>query len=226
LGSLSNNAPTLYSNPHNWTYDYSVCGFNVTQALRANGLYALPFHANRLVEGWQLSGILAVSTGLPFNVSDGVDQSNQINGVPRPNYAPNNPAITVGNVTFPACNNQPYIRTVAMWFNPNCFSQEPYGTLGNFAREGLYGPGLTNLDMALLKTTTIRENVTLQFRAEFFNILNHTNLSYPSSAQQTIFTGTPSPTTTLGRNSTAGQILSYVYTAPSREIQLGLKLVF
>jgi len=226
LGSLSNNAPTLYSNPHNWTYDYSVCGFNVTQALRANGVYALPFHANRLVEGWQLSGILSVSTGLPFNVSDGVDQSNQINGVPRPNYAPNNPAITVGNVTFPACNNQPYIRTVAMWFNPNCFSQEPYGTLGNFAREGLYGPGLTNLDMALLKTTKIRENVTLQFRAEFFNILNHTNLSYPSTAQQTIFTGTPSPTTTLGRNSTAGQILSYVYTAPSREIQLGLKLIF
>lgn len=99
--------------------------------------------------------------------------------------------------------------------------QEPYGTLGDFSREGLYGPGLTNLDMALLKSTRIRENMNLQFRAEFFNILNHTNLSYPAAA---LFTGTPSPTTTLGRNATAGQITTYA--SPSREIQLGLKLVF
>ena len=55
-----------------------------------------------------------------------------------------------------------------MWFNPNCFSLEPFGTLGNFAREGLYGPGLVNLDMALLKSTKIRENMNLQFRAELF----------------------------------------------------------
>ena len=108
-----------------------------------------------------------------------------------------------------------------MWFNPNCFSQEAFGTLGNFAREGLYGPGLTNLDFAILKTTKIRENVNLQFRAEFFNILNHTNLTYPAS---TIFSGTASATATLARNATAGQITTYA--SPSREIQLGLKLIF
>ena len=221
LGSLSANAPTLYSNPHAWGADRSVCGYNVTQALRLNSLFAFPFHGNRLIEGWQLSGILTASTGLPFNVTDGVDQSNQINGVPRPDYAPNNPAITVGGISYPACNNHPIIGTTAQWFNPNCFNPEAFGTLGNFSREGLYGPGLTNLDMALLKGTRIRENVTLQFRAEVFNILNHTNLSYPASA---LFTGTPSPTATLGRVSTAGQITAYA--APSREIQLGLKLIF
>jgi len=221
LGSLSANSPTLYSNPHDRAPDYSVCGYNVTQALRVNSLVALPFHGNRLVEGWQLSGILAANTGLPFNVTDGVDQSNQINGVPRPDYAPNNPAITVGGVSYPACNNHPFLGTVRTWFNPNCFNPEAFGTLGNFSREGLYGPGLVNVDMALLKSTRIRENVNLQFRAEVFNILNHTNLSYPASA---LFTGTPSPTATLGRVSTAGQITTYA--APSREIQLGLKLLF
>jgi len=112
---------------------------------------------------------------------------------------------------------------VGMWFNPNCFSLEPFGTLGNFAREGLYGPGLVNLDLALLKSTRIRENMNLQFRAELFNVLNHTNLSYPASA---LFSGTPSATATLARSATAGQITTYAFTAPSREIQLGLKLIF
>jgi len=219
LGSLSGNSPTLYSNPHDWQADYSVCGYNITQALRVNALYALPFHGNRAVEGWQLSGILSASTGLPFNVSDGVDQSNQINGAARPDYGPNNPAATFNGVSYPACNNTPYVRSVGMWFNPNCFNQEAFGTLGNFAREGLYGPGLTNLDFAVLKATKIRENMNLQFRAEFFNILNHTNLTYPASA---LFTGTAG--TTLGHNGTAGQITTYA--SPSREIQLGLKLIF
>ena len=108
-----------------------------------------------------------------------------------------------------------------MWFNPNCFTQQAFGTLGNFAREGLVGPSLFNLDTGVLKTTRIRESMTLQFRAEFFNVLNHTNLSLPFA---TLFSGNPGPTTTLSRSSTAGQILSPA--VPSREIQLGLKLIF
>jgi hypothetical protein len=221
LGSLSGNAPTTYSNPYDRAPDYSVCGFNVTQALRVNSLVMLPFHGNRLVEGWQLSGILAANTGLPFNVSDGVDQSNQLTGVPRPNYNPTAPAQTINGISYPACNNSPILGGAAIYFNPVCFSQEAFGTLGNFGREGLYGPGLVNLDLALLKTTKIRENLNLQFRAEIFNILNHTNLSYPASA---LFSGTPTPTATLTRNGSAGQITTYA--APSREIQLGLKLIF
>lgn len=181
----------------------------------------MPFHANRLVDGWQLTGILSASTGLPFNVSDGVNQDNQLTGVPRPNYVPNNPAATINGISYPACNNDPMIRTVGLWFNPNCFGLEQFGTLGNFAREGLYGPGLVNTDFAVLKSTKIRENMNLQFRAEFFNIFNHVNLSYPASA---LFSGTASPTAVLTRNATAGQITTYA--APSREIQLGLKLIF
>ena len=227
LGSLSANSPTLYSNPHDRAPDYSVCGYNVTETLRLNSVVRLPFRGNRVVEGWQLSGILTANSGLPFNVTDGVDQSNQINGVPRPNYAPDNPAATLNGIRYPACNNHPILGTTGLWFNPNCFVQEPFGTLGNFAREGLYGPGLRNLDFAVLKSTRIRENWNLQFRAELFNILNHTNLSFPGSfgsTSATIFTGTPSPTATLSRNPTSGQITTYA--APSREVQLGLKLIF
>lgn len=221
LGSLSGNAPTLYENPYQRGPDYSVCGFNITHALRVNGLFELPFHGNRLVEGWQLTGILAASTGLPFNVTDGVDQSNQLTGVPRPNYNPTAAAQTISGISYPACNNNPILGGATMYFNPICFSQEPFGTLGNFGREGLYGPALVNLDVGILKTTRIRENMTLQFRGELFNVLNHTNLSLPISG---IFSGTPTATATLGRVSNAGQILTPA--TPSREIQLGLKLIF
>lgn len=219
LGTLAANVGLNASNPYNRQQDYSVCGYNVTQAFRLNSLYQLPFKGNRFVEGWQFTGIIAASTGLSFNVTDGVDQSGQLNSTPRPNYAPNNPAATINGISYPACNNNPYIRTVALWFNPNCFVPEAFGTLGNFARQGLVGPGLINVDFGVVKSTRITENVNLQFRAEAFNLFNHTNLSYPAAA---LFTGTAGQT--LGRNLLAGQITTYA--SPSREIQLALKLVF
>ena len=222
LGSLAGNAPAVYENPYRRSADYAVCAFNATQAFRANSLYDMPFHGNRLIEGWQLSGILATSTGLPFNVTDGVDQGNQIaGGIARPNYSPNNPAATLGGISYPACNNSPTLGTANLWFNPNCFSQEAFGTLGTFGREGLIGPGLVNLDLGILKTTKLRENMTLQFRAELFNLFNRVNLSLPIS---TVFSGTPTATTTLGHVSNSGQILGPA--SPSREVQFGLKLIF
>jgi hypothetical protein len=221
LGSLSGNSPTTFENPFDRQPDYAVCGYNVTQALRVNGLYNLPFHGNRLADGWQLTGILTGSSGLPFNVTDGVDMSNQLGATARPNYAPNNPALTVGTVNYPACNNTPILGGATMYFNPNCFNQEAFGTLGNFAREGLVGPPLLDVDIGLLKTTKIKENMTLQFRAELFNVFNHLNLSLPTSA---VFSGTASATAVLTRVSTTGEILTPA--VPSREIQLGLKLIF
>jgi hypothetical protein len=228
--SLSANAPITNENPYNREYDRSVCAFNVTQALTVNSLLALPFRGNRLIEGWQISGILATNTGLPFNITNGAngtaDISNQINGVSRPDYAPNSPAATIRGISYPACNNHPILGGATMYFNPTCFSQEAFGTLGNFGREGLTGPRLFNLDLALLKSTRIRESLNLQFRAEVFNILNHTNLGLPGAGGNAspIFTGTATPTAVLARVPTAGQITSFA--VPSREIQLGLKLIF
>ena len=129
----------------------------------------------------------------------------------------------VNGISYPACNNHPIVGTATMWFNPNCFSPEAFGTLGNFAREGLIGPGLEDVDMALLKTTRIRENMTLQFRAEVFNIFNHTNLSLPIAS---VFTGAATAASAANPviSATAGNILTAA--VPSREIQLGLKLIF
>jgi hypothetical protein len=228
LASLNGNGPSVFGNPLNRQYDYARCAYNANQVFRLNALYELPFHGNRFVEGWQISGIWSASSGLPFNVTDGIDLTNQlgITTTPRPNYNPNGAAFSNGTVSYPACNNTPIIGSASLWFNPTCFSPQAYGTLGNFGREGLYGPGLTSVDMAFLKTTRITERVTLQFRAELFNIFNRTNLSLPVAS---VFTGTASPTSTFGsgiayNTATAGQILSAA--VPSREVQFGLKLIF
>ena len=77
------------------------------------------------------------------------------------------------------------------------------------------GPGLGELDSSLFKTTTIRENLKVQFRAEFFNLLNRSNFGLPVVSTFTK-AGTPSPS--------AGQI-TYTSTT-SRQIQLGLKLLW
>ena len=159
LNSLSGNAPNTYENPYNREYDRSRCSYNATQVFRLNALYDLPFQKNRLVSGWQISGIWSASTGLPFNIIDGVGIANASTGSvsERPNYAPNNPATVSNGISYPACNNSPIIGTATLWYNPNCFAPEAFGTLGNFGREGLIGPGIEDVDMALLKTTKIRE---------------------------------------------------------------------
>lgn len=204
--------------PYDPLYDYGDCTFDLRHNLVANVIYQLPFHGNRLVEGWQLSGIFTAQSGSPFSISDGFDQAGLDNNVAstRPDVAP-------------GCN--PYVRKLVLqpstnivepqWINSSCFTLEPAGTLGDAGRNTLLGPRLINLDFAILKNTKITERLNAQFRAEFFNLPNRTDFLAPNpdlwSAAGAADTGTPTPT--------------YGYigaTAPNsqREIQFAIKLLF
>jgi hypothetical protein len=100
------------------------------------------------------------------------------------------------------------------WFNPNAFSLPQAGTFGNLGRGVFSGPGLAEVDASIFKTTAINERTNLQFRAEFFNVLNHANFGTPNA---TVFSnGAISPS--------AGLITTTATT--SRQIQFGLKLIF
>ena len=103
---------------------------------------------------------------------------------------------------------------VEQWYDPNCFSLEANGTLGNLGRNTVIGPKLVNVDAALLKDTSITEGLRMQFRAEVFNVANHANFALPAAG---VFTAS-------GRNPTAGQITQTVTT--SRQIQFGLNFIF
>jgi len=87
------------------------------------------------------------------------------------------------------------------------------GTFGNLGRNTVYGPGFTNVDFSVLKTTKFTETKNLEFRAEFFNIPNHPNFAQPSSTFNTSSFGQVFQTfgATLGLGT-------------SRQIQLALKL--
>lgn len=163
---------------YNQAYDRGPCSFNVTQSLRINGVYSLPFKGSRLISGWSVSPIFSASTGLPINVIDALAAGGQagLGGIegPRPNLVP-------------GC--KPYLKTWVNWYNTGCYYLPPYGTLGNVSRDNLIGPGLWDLDFSLLKNTKLTEKVNLELRAEFFNILNHASLGNPTPGFT--FTGDP-----------------------------------
>ena len=93
-------------------------------------------------------------------------------------------------------------------------SEQPADFTETSGRDTLIGPGLATWDLSLLKDTPIRERLNLQFRAEFFNVLNRANFNTPNAV---VFTPT-------GVSPTAGVITSTSTT--SRQIQFGLKLLW
>ena len=161
------------TNPYDFSIDKGLCVTNIKQNLVLNALYALPFHGNRFKEGWQIAGIETARTGLPFTITTGFDRTLTGNSFDqtRPNY--------VGGCDITA--NQ----SAAHWFNPACFTLQDVGTFGNAGRSIGTSPGYVTTDLSLLKDTKINEQIKVQFRAEFFNIFNHTNLGLPTAGALT-----------------------------------------
>jgi carboxypeptidase family protein len=209
LGSFNSNSNGAFTNPYNTNTDKGVCAYDQNQVFKINGLVQLPFHGNKLKEGWQLSGILATNTGLPMNVVDGYDEAaggTPVALAPRPNYVA-------------GCQVQ--VGKVNQWYNPQCFTLQAPGTFGNLGRNIVRGPKFFDTDIGLMKDTKMSERLAVQFRAEFFNIFNHTNFGLPSApgiGGGSLFLGGG------GRNPSAGQITTYVGTP--RQIQFALKLLF
>jgi hypothetical protein len=217
LGALANNTPSNSQNPYNRALDYGPCPQDIRHALRVNGVLSLPFHGNRLIEGWQISGIITSSTGLPFNINNGFDSAGynealQAGSVPRPNYVA-------------GCKVE--VKQVSEWFNPACFTLPPPGTLGNLGHNVGRGPNLQDTDVSLSKETRLTEALRVQLRAEVFNLFNHANFALPAAS---VFTGgIPGQCQASGAgcsfsNGQAGQITNIVTTA--RQIQFGLKFLF
>lgn len=209
--SVATNSPTFVSNPLKPLADYGRASFDVRHSAVINGSYALPFGrgtsgwVNRLAGDWQVSAIETMQSGLPFT--------------PQLSYNPSNDGDT-RNPVRPSLNpnfsGQVILGGPSKYFNPDAFIQPLAGTYGNAGRNILQGPNLFETDLSAAKKFHLTERLNLQFRAECFNLLNHTNLNTPNPVIFTAATGGPSPT--------AGVITSTATT--SRQIQIGLKLLW
>ena len=215
--SVGANAPGFVMNPANPKVDWGPSATDVRHLAAINATYELPIGKgkpllrnvegwrDKLASGWSLSGIETLQSGFPFtpqlgfNPTNNGDSRNPI----RPSWNPN----FAGPVILGSPNQ---------YFNPSAFIVPTSGTYGDVSRDSLTGPALAQLDLALSKTTALLEKARLQFRAEVFNVLNHTNFATPNTVVFSSASSSPSPT--------AGVITAT--SSSSRQIQLGLKVLF
>jgi hypothetical protein len=181
--------------------------------LVANFNYDLPLGRNlkgasgTLLQGWQINSIVSVTSGVPFTVENSANldrDRDRAFGASRPN-------LLAGR------SNNPVLGGPDRYYDSSAFQLQDPGFYGNLGRNTLFGPGLATWDFALIKNIALRsEERKVQFRAEFFNLLNHANFNLPSNALFLTADGAPS--------GSAGRITQTVTT--SRQIQFGLKFTF
>ena len=220
LSTSAQNDPATILNPYNRKLNRGLASYNPLHQFSSSFSYALPFGSGKalgrgasgwvekLIGDWQWNGIFSARSGFPVTPWLGLNQSG--NGDTRipdlPNWNPN----FKGKVTLGADG----FRKTGRYFDPNAFLLPPTGTFGNVSRGALRGPSAYNVDTSLFKRVAVREGLSLQFRAEFFNILNHANFDTPNPI---LFSGT-------GTNASAGVITETANR--ERQIQFALKLLF
>jgi hypothetical protein len=209
------------------TLDVGPASFDLPQNWRFNALYHIPnISSNRgaaiLLKGWWAGNIVSMQSGFPYSVL--VANNPSLSG----NYDIHNPIddradlVTTANLAQAKLadplavvydKNSVITGTAIQWFNPHMFTSPPSGYYGTSGRNMLRGPRFVDWDLSVNKDTKLRgfgEGGMLEFRAEFFNMVNHTNFGAFSQD----ITSNPGLITTLGGGATP------------RDIQLALKVIW
>ncbi len=195
--------------------DRGLSSFHAKNNLTFNWTYDLPLARSMtglggvILKGWQLNNITTIQSGPPFTVRLGFNRSGNLNTTSfsmheRPNVKP-------------GFSNNPILGRPDRYWDINAFELPPVNERGNLGRNTVIGPGLVEVDLAIVKSFRLGEGRDLQFRAEAFNLPNHPNFAIP--------TGRIAFTNAAGAVAPNwGRITSTVTT--SRQIQFGLKLTF
>ncbi len=157
--------------------------------------------AERVLGGWRINSVITLQSGQPYTVALPAELDNSNTGQSIQGFGAGDRPHVVGNPNL--ANPDP-----AQWINPAAFAMPEFGTFGNAGRNVVQGPPLREVNFSLLKDTKLADGLTLQLRAEMFNLFNTPNFGNPN-----IFFGTPG----------FGRILS---ARDGRELQFGVKLLF
>lgn len=206
----------LWFNPR---LNRGLSDFNVAHNLEVNYTWQVPTPSwdfrmfNWALNGWQLGGVFEASTGVPFTPIIGGDALG---------LKSTDPNIDVPNLTGgPGCGSLVNSGDPAHYIKTQCFSvPNPITVRGNLGRNTLIGPGLVNLDFSLFKNNYIKrisDHFNAQFRAEFFNIVNHPNFAPPLD-NKNLFDST-------GQAIASAGLITSTQT-PSRQVQFAIKLIW
>jgi len=207
----SNSAQQARSDPYHLARDKGKCDFDIAHNFTGSATYFVPLHGNRIIEGWQLSTIAMAHSGSPFSVQDGFDRVGLNNPAGTPGERPN---------LVPRRSNNPILGRVNQWYDPSAFALQGAGFIGNLGRNTLIGPRFFEFDMAGGKTTRVKENISLEFRVEAFNLFNHPSFGIPG---QYLYTGVDQNGNGIP-NPNAGRITNTVSSA--RQLQFVLRVRF
>ncbi|HET6647886.1 MAG TPA: TonB-dependent receptor, partial [Pyrinomonadaceae bacterium] len=187
----------VVQNSYDLRSDRAVSDFDARHRFVVSSIYELPFRGSQFVDGWKLAMIVQSQSGSPVNI---VTTNSTLNGVVntvRPDLT--GPITTIG--------------TVERWFDTSAFTSVP--RFGNLGRNVVIGPAFNNIDFSVIKVVRLGETFKMHMRAEFFDLLNHPNFGQPGGVVGSQFfgriTNTRFPTGESGS---------------SRQVQLGLKLIF
>jgi len=168
---------------------------DVRHRFAASLVYDIPAASRELLlsaltRNWNLSSVYQIQSGFPLTISVFGDTAN------AGTVLGENPirANLTGQPIFPTGTH-----TSQAWFNPAAFSTPAAFTFGDVGRNTVYGPGMQTLDLALARAFRLTERAKFQFRAEFFNALNHTDLGTPDRFVNTPQFGTITEAATPGR---------------------------
>jgi len=194
--------------PERRKLDRGNCASDRRHNVNVSAVYETPRFSNATLRalgtGWRVSGILGLLSGSYLTVTSGLDNaltatfSNMSSLNPKLDQRPNLVLL------------DPYApnKNVNLWLNAAAFAQPALGTFGNLGSTNILGPASITINMGLTRTFKVRENQSIDFRAEAFNVLNHLNPGIPG---------------TILTNSNFGKITS---AADPRILQLALKYVF
>jgi hypothetical protein len=199
LTNNQNDYSTPPQNTYNINADYGRAAVDRTNILTLDGVYELPWYreqknlTGRLIGGWEVSVIYAINSGLPLTASASTGGlisygfTNPLNGSTSGGYVTDNAGLGIAgntNAGFrpdmigdPNSGNGRPIHNRLNWFNVGAFAAPPVNRLtpGNEKRGVINGPGFNRADVGIFRNFRIVERLQFQFRAEAFNVANHTN---------------------------------------------------
>jgi hypothetical protein len=164
--------------------------------------------AGGLLNNWELTSIASWNSGYPLTIYSGFDNSLTGIGADHAEFTGTN--ISQAKLSPGRSHGQ----LVSEYFNTSPFAANPIGTFGNSGKGIISGPGSFETDFGLLKNTPLTERMSLQFRAEFFNLFNNVNFGAPN--------------TSVASGPVFGTITSTALTPAGnpRILQFALKLLF